>query len=144
MKNRTLNILGMSAIFMILLFSVGCKKTSEPQYPQLIGQWLEITDPDTVSLYVDNVGGALYVTQMFVRVGPDGNFIRYSMSSTSGLAAINESNYFYLTLESGGKDGPTYLDGTFNPTTLVLSGTFAYYPLGDTVRVNYPYTIQRP
>lgn len=144
MKTRTLNIIGMSFFLMLILFTVACKKTPEPQNPQLIGTWLQISNQDSVYLYVDNIGGTLYVTQMIVSVTSGGNYTRYSMSSTSGLAPIDENNHFYLFIEQGGQDGPTFIDGTFNPTTLVLTGNFAYYILGQPSRIDYPYTIQRP
>lgn len=143
MKTRTLNILGISIFFILILFTVACKKTKEPQNAQLIGNWLQITNQDSVYFYVDNVGGTLYITKMIVSVTNGGSYIHYGMSNSSGLASIDENNHFYLIIEQGGQDGPTYIDGTFNPTTLVLVGNFAYYIMGEPPQINYPYTIQR-
>jgi hypothetical protein len=144
MKNKPLSILGISIFLLLILFTVACKKTSEPQNPQLIGNWLQITNQDTVYFYVDDLGGTLYITKMKVSITSETSYTRYNMSNTSGIAPIDENNHFYLIIEEGGQEGPTYIDGTFNPTTLVLMGNFAYYILGQPSRINYPYTIQRP
>jgi len=135
----------LSMAFLLILLLPSCKKkTPEPLYPQLIGAWLQSTDQDSIYLYVDNIEGTLFITSMVARVTGTGDFTRYSMASTYGLASLNDNNYFYLLLSPDGPKGPTYIDGTFNPTTMVVVGNFAYYILGDTLRTNYPYTIQRP
>jgi len=128
---------------MLILITVACKKTTEPNNPQLIGNWLQISNQDSVYFYVDNVGGTLYITKMLVSVTNGGSYVHYNMSNTSGLAPIDENNYFNLIIEQGGQDGPTYINGTFNPTTLVLIGNFSYFIMGEPPRINYPYTIQR-
>jgi len=143
MKTRTTNILWMSLTFILIIFTISCKKTKEPENAQLIGNWLQITNQDSVYFYVDNISGSLYVTKMKVSVTTASSYVRYEMSNTSGLAPIDGNNQFYLVIEQGGQDGPTYIDGTFNPTTLVLTGNFAYYIMGEPPRINYPYTIQR-
>lgn len=130
---------------MIILLAVSCKKSTDPKNPQLIGKWLQSTGTDSIYLYVDNIGGTLYITQMITRVSITGGYMRYSRSNTSGLAAIDDNtNYFYYVIDAAGADGPTYIDGTFNPTTLVLMGTFAYYPASEPPRQSLAFTIQRP
>jgi hypothetical protein len=145
MNRRIFNLMGLALVSVIILLAVSCKKNSDPKYPQLIGKWLQSTNEDSIYLYVDNISGTLYVTQMIARVSIPGGYVRYKMSNTSGLAPIDDnSNYFYLVIDPAGADGPTYIDGTFNPTTLVAMGTFAYYPGNEPPRQSYPYTIQRP
>lgn len=145
MNRRIFNFAGLSLILVVILFAASCKKSTDPKYPQLIGKWLQSTSEDSIYLYVDNIGGTLYITQMITRVSIPGGYMRYSRSNTSGLAAIDDNTCsFYLEIDPAGADGPTYIDGTFNPTTLVLVGNFAYYPAGEPPRQNYPFTIQRP
>jgi hypothetical protein len=145
MNRRLVNLMGLVMVLGIILISASCKKNTDPKYPQLMGKWLKTNSEDSIYLYVDNIGGTLYITQMITRVAIPGGYMRYAQSSTSGLAAIdNNTNYFYLVIDPAGADGPTYIDGTFNPTTLVLMGTFAFYPGSEPPRQSYPYTIQRP
>lgn len=136
------------ALFLGLAFVAiavsSCKKDKGPEYPQLEGTWLQVTSTDSIYFYVADLGGSLYVTEMRVRVFTSGGYVRYMMSNSSGLAAIASDNSFTVVIESGGAQGPTDIGGTFNPTSMVLEGNFHYYDLGDTTRITYPFTIERP
>ncbi len=111
---------------------------------QLMGTWLQSTDQDSIYFYVDKIGGSLYITSVIASVYyAKGGSVRYALNSSSGLADIS-SNSFDIILETGGPDGPAHINGTFNPTTMVCSGTFAYYQYGAVMRSYFPYTISRP
>jgi len=145
MNRRIFNLAGPALILVVILLAASCKKSTEPKYPQLIGKWLKTNSTDSIYLYVDNIGGTLYITQMITRVEITGGYMRYYRSNTSGLAPIDDNTcYFYLEIDPAGADGPTYIDGTFNPATMVLMGNFAFYPGSEPPRQTYPYTIQRP
>lgn len=139
MKNLVLVLF--CGLFLMAAFS--CKKTKDPVNAQLMGTWLSSNSQDSIYFYVDNLDGTLYITSVLAKVNFAGGYVRYSESSSGGLANIT-SNTFDIVLDAAGPEGPTHIGGTFNPTSMVLTGNFAYYPMGDTIRSNYSYTISRP
>jgi len=128
----------------LLISAFSCKKSKDPENMQLMGNWLQSNGQDSIYFYVDNIGGTLFITSVITSVNySKGGYIHYAESNSSGLADIT-GNTFDIILETGGSDGPVHIAGTFNPTSMVCTGTFAYYQYGATVRTNYPYTISRP
>ncbi len=141
-SGKTLFFLLLSASLLMSVLS--CKKTKDPENMQLMGAWLQSTDQDSIYLYVDKIGGSLYITSVIASVHyAKGGSVRYVKNSSSGLADIS-SNTFDIILETDGPDGPVHLNGIFNPTSMVCSGTFAYYQYGAVMRSYFPYTISRP
>ncbi len=127
----------------LLMAAFSCKKNKDPENMQLMGAWVKSENHDSIYFYVDKIGSTLYVTSTVAKVKSLTGLIRYSASNSSGLAPI-ENNAFDIILEAGGPDGPTHIGGTFNPTSMVLTGNFQYYSLGDSLRTTYPFTISRP
>lgn len=114
--------------FFVLASISSCKKTtSAPDYPELIGSWSGSTSQSQViSLYVDNIEGTLYLTSLGFTIFFDtGGQQSLKLYSSEGLTSVNNRYFKYLL--GTGIYGQSYVDGTFNTSSMTVTGTFKCY-----------------
>ena len=115
-------------LIIFILCTTSCKKKSPaPDYPEFMGTWSGSTSQSQIiRISVDNISGTLYVTSIKVILFFDsGGQQTIEQYNTQGLAAVT-NRYFKLSLGTG-VYGPAYIDGTFDLTTMTVTGTFKAY-----------------
>jgi len=142
-------VLVFSFMFLGILLTNGCKKSSEPDQPvtppdaQLIGAWSGLTSQnDTILFTVSNINGVLNITRYAFTVtfaNPPG--VRsIDMTDSDGIASV-VNRYFSFLLIDPGTPGDEYMNGTFNISNLTLDGSFLVYPsFSTTGAVTVTYT----
>ncbi len=133
---RISGILLISLMFLGIVLSAGCKKSSDPETPptppdaQLIGAYSGLTSQnDTILISVSNVNGVLKITRYAFTVkftNPPG--VRsIDVTDSDGISSV-VNRYFTFLLIDPGSPGDEYLNGTFNISNLTLNGAFMVYP----------------
>ncbi len=149
MKSKSFLVIGMM-LAGVLIFSVSCKKTSDPptptpEYPQLAGTWFGMTsDFDTVALMVSNVAGYMKVTAYKYQVKYITSGQTYihetEQINSSGFCSLTGKTFSFNPLMPFGSTADT-LNGTFDVANMTLTGkikaTFTEVAGSPVVRVTY-------
>jgi hypothetical protein len=120
---------------LFIVFQSSCKKDDPvPDFPQLIGSWGGTTSQGaSITFYVDNIKGILYVESYKVTVYTSTGYQEYQAINSTGIAAIS-NKAFRIPLGTG-SSGPAFIDGIFDLTTMTLSGSWAVYAAGNSVDI---------
>ncbi len=114
--------------FVLVALTPACeKKSSSPDYPQLLGAWEGVTSQDKqIQFSISNTDEILYVTYYKIVVNfPAGGQQTLQRHISTGIVAMNDKN-FRIPLGNG-TYGEAYLDGSFNLVTMALTGSFRIY-----------------
>jgi hypothetical protein len=124
-------------IFMILiagfsgiLFVSSCKKkTTDPQYPQLVGSWKGNTSQSfPIQISIENFNGVLKMTGYGLSYSSSpGSSDSIHQYDSDGLAELSGTS-FKFNFEN---NPSVYIDGSFKLDTLRLNGTFKVTDPGD-------------
>lgn len=119
-----------------------CKKAAkEPDYPQLVGTWKGTTSQNIpIEISVGSSDADLYILSVSLKFSSaPGDTTSVSKYSSSGLALISGTS-FNVVLE-GSFPYQTFVQGTFNPTALTVTGAFTgYSPTAPQTPVSGTYT----
>lgn len=115
-------------LLLVFIITSSCKKYSDtPENPELMGNYTGNTNQSKViELAVDKFEGNLVLTQLKITVlfGEGGQQLieRYN---SDGITSVN-NRYFKYSLGTG-TSGEAFVDGTFNSTSLTVTGTYKVY-----------------
>jgi hypothetical protein len=130
----------LTALTTILLFTTilgtSCKKDTEPvpDYPQLMGLWTGTTSQGvTIFFVIGNIDGILYVTHYKMTVYTNNGYQTYEQYNTDGIVSLSGRG-FNIPLGTGSA-GPAFISGNFDLDSMVLDGSFAVYPSGNTIDI---------
>ncbi|MCK9218837.1 MAG: hypothetical protein M0P47_02155 [Bacteroidales bacterium] len=128
MKHWVSDIFTFLFLSFLSVFFPSCKKEiPSPDYPQLIGIWSGSTSQgQEVKISINNLDGVLYVTYYKLSIAfNSGGQRTIEHYNTDGIASL-VNLYFNIPLGTG-VYGSGFLNGTFNLTTMVLSGSYRCY-----------------